>query len=145
MIKRVAPVAILVSLVFASDTVSPLGTYTEAERRQWSFVKRATPAVPAFTGAADRAWVKNAVDAFILSKLQKEGLRPSPPTDRRTLLRRVYFDLIGLPPTPAEMAAFLKDQSPDAYPKVVEKLLKDQRYGERWGSTLARRSTVRRN
>ena len=83
--------------------------------------------------AADKAWVKNPVDAFILSKLQQEGLKPSPPADRRTLLRRVYFDLIGLPPTPAEMAAFLADKSPDAYAKVVEKLLASPHYGERWG------------
>jgi hypothetical protein len=77
--------------------------------------------------------VKTPVDAFILSRLQKEGLKPSPPADRATLLRRVYFDLIGLPPTPAEMTAFLADRSPDAYRKTVEKLLASPQYGERWG------------
>ena len=133
MIKRIAPLVALVSLALASDAVAPLGTYTEVERKQWSLQKRGNPAVPTFTAPADRAWVKNAVDAFILARLQKEGLKPSAPADRRTLLRRVYFDLIGLPPTPAEMSAFVADKSPDAYPKVVEKLLNDQRYGERWG------------
>jgi len=77
--------------------------------------------------------VKTPVDAFILAKLKKEGLRPSPAADRATLLRRVYFDLIGLPPTPAETAAFLADKSPDAYSKLVEKLLTSSHYGERWG------------
>ena len=110
MIRRFAPVVALVSLALASDSVAPLGTYTETERKQWAFVKRATPPCPRSRRAADKAWVKNPVDAFILSKLQKEGLKPSPPADRATLLRRVYFDLIGLPPTPAEMAAFLDRQ-----------------------------------
>ena len=89
--------------------------------------------VPAFTAASDRLWVRNPIDAFILSKLHKEGLNSSPQADRRTLLRRVYFDLIGLPPSPAEMAAFLADKSPDAYSKTVEKLLASPQYGERWG------------
>jgi hypothetical protein len=133
MVLRFVPAVIVVSLALASDAIAPLGTYTDVERRQWSFVKRGNPAVPTFNSPADRAWVQNPVDAFILSKLQKEGLRPSPSADRRVLLRRVYFDLIGLPPTPAEMAAFLADKSPDSYSKVVEKLLASPRYGERWG------------
>ena len=120
-------------VALAADTVAPLGTYSATDRRQWSFVKRSTPAVPSFTAAADKAWVKTPVDAFILARLQKEGLRPSPPAERATLLRRVYFDVIGLPPSPAEMAAFVADKSPDAYSKVVEKLLASSHYGERWG------------
>jgi hypothetical protein len=133
MIRRFAPVLALVSLALGSDVVAPLGTYTPAERKLWAFVKRGTPAVPGFTTPSDKAWVTNPVDAFILSKLHRERLQPSPPTDRRILLRRVYFDLIGLPPTPAEMSAFLADRSPDAYPKVIEKLLASPQYGERWG------------
>jgi hypothetical protein len=133
MFLRWTPAVALVSLALASDAIAPLPTYTDAERRQWWLQKRSTPAVPAFPSAADRAWVKNPVDAFILAKLRKEGLRPSPPADRRTLLRRVYFDLTGLPPTPAEMDAFLADQSPDAYAKIVDKLLASPHYGERWG------------
>src|SRR4051794_5283524 len=133
MIQRLVFVAAFVSLALASDSIAPPGTYTEIERKQWAFLKRAVPPVPAFTAAADKNWVRSPVDAFILSKLQKEGLKPSPPADRRALLRRVYFDVVGLPPTPAEMTAFLADKSPDAYAKVVEKLLASPHYGERWG------------
>ncbi len=133
MFLRWTPAVALVCVALASDAIAPLPTYTDAERRQWWLQKRSTPAVPTFPSAADRAWVKNPIDAFILAKLRKEGLKPSAPADRRTLLRRVYFDLTGLPPTPAEMDAFLADQSPDAYSKVVERLLASPHYGERWG------------
>src|SRR5437762_1654219 len=136
MSKHTVPMLALVSVglvALAADTVAPLGTYSATDRRQWSFVKRSTPAVPSFTTAADRAWVKTPVDAFILARLQKEGLKPSPPAERATLLRRVYFDLVGLPPTPAEIAEFVADKSPNAYSKVVEKLLASSHYGERWG------------
>lgn len=74
----------------------------------------------------------SAIDRFIRAKLAERGLAPAPPADRRTLLRRVSFDLIGLPPTPAEIAAFLADRSPDAYERVVERLLASPHYGERW-------------
>jgi hypothetical protein len=135
MIKRFAPFAALavVSLALAADAVAPLGTYSETDRKQWAFTKRTNPAVPAFTAPASKAWVKNAVDAFVLEKLQKAGLKPSPPADRATLARRIYFDMIGLPPTPAEVDAFVADKSPDAYSKLVEKLLASPHYGERWG------------
>jgi hypothetical protein len=76
--------------------------------------------------------VRNPVDAFILAKLAEKGLKPSPPADRRALLRRVTFDLLGLPPTPAEVDAFLKDTAPNAYEKVVDRLLASPHYGERW-------------
>ena len=77
MIRRFAPVLALVSLALASDAIAPLGTYTATERKLWAFVKRSTPAVPAFTAPSDKAWVTNPVDAFILSKLHQEGLQPS--------------------------------------------------------------------
>jgi hypothetical protein len=77
--------------------------------------------------------VKNAVDRFVLAKLEEKGLTPSPEADRATLLRRVSLDLTGLPPSPAELKAFLEDQSPDAYEKVVDRLLASPHYGERWG------------
>ncbi len=112
---------------------SGLETYKPAERRHWSFQKRSEPAIPLFSTPADRAWAKQPIDAFILARLQKEGLRPSPKATRATLIRRVYFDLIGLPPTPAEVQAFVADPSPKAYEKVVDKLLASPRYGERWG------------
>ena len=75
--------------------------------------------------------VKNAIDAFILSRLEREGLKPSPEADRTTLLRRLSFDLTGLPPTAAELDAFLSDTTPDAYEKQVDRLLRSPRYGER--------------
>jgi hypothetical protein len=81
---------------------------------------------------SNQAWVRNPVDAFILSDLEKRGLRPSPEADRRVLLRRVSLDLTGLPPTPDETRAFLADASPDAYVRAVDRLLASPRYGERW-------------
>jgi hypothetical protein len=77
--------------------------------------------------------VRNAVDAFILARLQREGLRPAPEADRRTLIRRLYFDLTGLPPTPEEIAAFVASNEPLAYEKLVDRLLASPHYGERWG------------
>jgi hypothetical protein len=123
----------LISALLAAETVAPLGTYKPVERRHWAFVKRAQPAVPAFTAPAERAWVKSPIDAFILARLKKEELRPSPQADRATLIRRLYFDLTGLPPTPPEVAQFVADKSPDAYAKLVDKLLDSPHYGERWG------------
>ena len=120
-------------LLLAGDNVAPLGKYTETERRHWAFQPRSHPAVPAFSAPQEKAWVRNPVDAFILARLKKEGLAPSAPADRRTLIRRVYFDLTGLPPTPAEVNAFVADRSSDAYAKVVDRLLASPHYGERWG------------
>src|SRR4051812_12478929 len=87
------------------------------------------PAVPA---VRDAAWVRNPVDAFVLAKLEAKGLTPNRPADKLRLLRRVTLDLTGLPPTAAEQEAFLADDSPDAYAKVVDRLLASPRYGERW-------------
>ncbi len=131
-LKFLAIGVLFISLMTVSD-IAPLGTYTFRERSHWSFVKRAIPDVPTFTNVADQAWVKNPIDAFILQRLQKEGLKPAPQAERTMLIRRLYFDLIGLPPTPKEITAFLADKSPDAYQKLVEKLLASPHYGERWG------------
>ena len=90
--------------------------------------RRARPALPA---VQDSNWPKNPIDYFVLARLEREGLKPSPEADRRTLIRRVSFDLTGLPPTPAEVDAFLRDSSPNAYEKVVDRLLDSPRYGER--------------
>jgi mono/diheme cytochrome c family protein len=79
----------------------------------------------------DKAWPRNAIDNFILARLEKEGLRPSPEADKRTLLRRLYFDLIGLPPSPAEVEAFANDPAPEAYERVVDQLLASEHFGER--------------
>ncbi len=116
----------------ASDTVAPPGKYTPAERRFWAFVPRSQPEIPKFTAARDRAWVRNPVDAFVLARLQQEGLQPSAEADRITLIRRLYFDMTGLPPKPQEIDRFIADRSPDAYARLVEELLNSPHYGERW-------------
>jgi hypothetical protein len=100
--------------------------------QHWSFRPRAKPAVPTFADPADRAWVRTSVDAFVLKRLRANGLRPTPEADRATLIRRLSFDLTGLPPTPQEIAAFVADPAPDAYERLVERLLSSPHYGERW-------------
>jgi hypothetical protein len=81
----------------------------------------------------NEAWIRNPIDRFILASLEANALEPSPEADRRTLLRRVHFDLTGVPPSPEEIEAFLADESPRAYEVLVDRLLDDPRYGERWG------------
>lgn len=100
-----------------------------ARRRYWAFQPPARPAVP----EVESKWVRNPIDAFILDALQAKKLTPSKPLDRERLLRRVTFDLTGLPPTPGEIDFFLRDSSPQAYEKVVDRLLASPHYGERWG------------
>jgi hypothetical protein len=117
----------------ADEALAPLGSYTAAERRQWEFQPRKDPAPPAFSDAAWKAWVRTPVDAFILADLRKHGLKPAPQADRATLLRRITFDLTGLPPTPEELDAFVADKSPKAWEKVVDRLLASPHYGEQWG------------
>jgi mono/diheme cytochrome c family protein len=96
----------------------------------WAFRPLTRPPVPA---VRDRGWPRTPVDAFVLARLEAEGLRPRPEADRRTLIRRLTFDLHGLPPTPVEIDRFLGDESPDAYERLVDRLLASPRYGERWG------------
>ncbi len=91
------------------------------------------PTAPVQPKVKQAAWVRNPIDNFVLGKLESEQIAPAPEAPRRTLLRRVYFDLLGLPPTPDQMRAFTADQDPKAYEKVVDQLLADPRYGERWG------------
>jgi mono/diheme cytochrome c family protein len=102
----------------------------EAARRFWSFRPVVRPPVPAVRIVR---WVQTPVDAFLLAKLEAAGLQPAPPAEKTALLRRVSYDLIGLPPTPEEVDAFLADTAPDAYEKMVERLLASPHYGERWG------------
>ncbi len=97
--------------------------------RHWAYTRPVRAALPA---VRDATWPRNAIDFFILARLDKEGLRPSPEADRTTLLRRASLDLIGLPPSPDEVDAFLADASPDAYEKVVDRLLASPHFGERW-------------
>ena len=108
----------------------PGSPVTEQDRQFWSFVKPVRPAVPR-TKATN--WSRNEIDAFVLQALESKGLKPAPPAEPATLLRRAYFDLMGLPPSPEEVEAFLNDRSPDAFERVVERLLVSPRYGERWG------------
>jgi hypothetical protein len=103
---------------------------SDRDRAHWAFQPVRLPAVPA---VADRAWVANPVDAFVLARLEARGLLPNPPATRGELVRRVYYDLTGLPPRPAEVDAFLADTSPRAYENLIDRLLASPRYGEQWG------------
>ncbi len=94
----------------------------------WGFIAPVRPTLPE---VKNKSWPRNDIDRFVLAKLEAEGLAPSPEADRPTLIRRLSFDLTGLPPTPEEVASFVGDASPDAYEKVVDRLLKSPRYGER--------------
>jgi hypothetical protein len=131
---RLVFIAVLVA-VFAA----PAGPRARAGRperpavppeQHWAFQPIRQPVVPIVN---DHPWVRTPIDAFVLAKLQAAGLKPAQPVDRRTLLRRVYLDLIGLPPTPDEQQPFLADGSPDALARVVDDLLARPQYGERWG------------
>ena len=98
----------------------------------WAFKPIANPDLPAPDRLPER-WGHSPIDRLVHARMAEEGLHPSPPADRRTLLRRTTFDLIGLPPTPAQIEAFLADPGPDAYERLVDRLLASPRYGERWG------------
>jgi hypothetical protein len=106
------------------------GGITSEQRAFWSFQPVKRPAPPA---VRDPSWVRSDLDAFVLRALEDRGMRPAPAADRRSLLRRVYFDLIGLPPTPEEVDAFVRDGSSRAFAEVIDRLLASPRYGERWG------------
>lgn len=118
--------AVLVERALAEDAPAATG----AAHDHWAYrpLKDIDPPTP-----RDGAWAHNPIDRFILHDLEVHGVRPAPPADRRTLLRRVYLDLIGIPPTPAEQQAFLADKSADAFARVVDDLLARPQYGERWG------------
>jgi hypothetical protein len=103
--------------------------FTADVRDHWSFQSVERPEVPA---VSEGAWIRNPIDAFILAGLEQAGLKPAPKADRSKLLRRVYLDLIGLPPTPSELDAFLANDGPRAFEQVVDDLLSRPQYGERW-------------
>ena len=102
----------------------------EQGRQHWAFQPLSKATLPR---VSDTAWPRNDIDRFILAKLEAVRLKPSPEANRATLIRRVYLDLIGLPPSPEEVVAFEQDKSPQAYERVVDRLLKSPHYGERWG------------
>ena len=114
----------------AAPASSPGKVITPQQRAFWSFQPLKDPPVPA---VKEKSWAKTNIDHFVLAKLEAKGMKPVGPADRRTLIRRVTEDLIGLPPTPEEVEAFVNDKSPNAYEKVVDRLLASPRYGERWG------------
>ncbi|MGV3484882.1 MAG: PSD1 and planctomycete cytochrome C domain-containing protein, partial [Planctomycetaceae bacterium] len=113
-----------------APTSAATGMTIEEGRSFWSFRPLADSAPPA---VKEPAWVQTPVDAFVLARLEAAGLAPSPPADKRTLIRRATFDLIGLPPSPEEIEAFLADERPDAFERLVERLISSPEYGERWG------------
>ncbi len=116
-----------------AKAVTPAGNemiVTPQNRNFWAFRPLRKPAPPQ---VKNTAWVLSPIDQFVLAKLEAKGLKPAPSADRRTLIRRATFDLIGLPPTPEETDTFLNDKSPNAYAKVVDRLLASPHYGERWG------------
>ena len=106
---------------------SPSGI-SDAERRFWSFRPLRTTSPPAIQSG----WIRTPVDRFILTRLKQRGLSPNSAASRRTLIRRVYFDLVGLPPTPAAVAGFVNSRDPKAYEKLIDRLLDSPHYGERW-------------
>jgi hypothetical protein len=115
--------------VLAPSSGSASAPFTPIQQQWWSLQPvRSTPPPP----VSRPDWVRTPIDAFILARLESAGLSPAGPADRRTLLRRVYLDLTGLPPTPAEVSAFVEDRSPDAWRRVVERLLASPEYGGRW-------------
>src|SRR5688572_21197286 len=103
---------------------------SDEDRKFWSFRPLAKPQPPA---VKSEAWARTPIDRFILAKIEEKGLAPSGPADKRTLIRRAYFDLIGLPPTAEQVAKFSADESPNAFEKVIDELLASPHYGERWG------------
>ena len=130
---RVVPFALLLALL-TTDRTSGQDKYADPElkpkdRQHWSFKPPVRAEIP-----KTKQQVSNPIDAFVLARLEKEGLKLSPQADKLTLIRRVTLDLTGLPPTPEEVDAFLKDDAPDAYEKLVERLLASPHFGERWAT-----------
>jgi mono/diheme cytochrome c family protein len=104
--------------------------YQQARRTHWAF--QPIQRMP-LAGVVNTSWLVNSVDTFVLAKLEAAGMTPSPPADRRTLIRRATYDLIGLPPTPQEVEAFASTSAPDAYERLIDRLLASPHHGERWG------------
>jgi hypothetical protein len=113
-----------------SESRKPGGRISSEDRGYWAFQPRNEPPVPVLE---EDGWSKNPIDRFIIQKLEAEGLTPAPEADRRTLIRRAAYDLTGLPPDPQAVEAFRADMAPDAYERLVDRLLASPRYGERWG------------
>jgi hypothetical protein len=115
----------------SASALKPTASASGGGRDWWSLLPLTRPAVPALP-PAPAGWCRTPIDRFIAVRLAEKGLHPSPEADRRTLIRRLSFDLLGLPPTPREIDAFLGDRSPDAYERLVDRLLDSPHHGERW-------------
>ncbi|MBS1788567.1 MAG: DUF1553 domain-containing protein [Acidobacteria bacterium] len=129
LLKLAGLMAALLLLAFSKTQTASSQILSTNKKPYWAFVKPVRPTTPS---VKNQGWIRTPIDAFVLAKLEEKGLQPSPPADKRTLLRRVTFDLTGLPPTPLEISAFLADKSSNAYEKVVDQLLASPHYGERW-------------
>jgi Protein of unknown function (DUF1549)/Protein of unknown function (DUF1553)/Planctomycete cytochrome C len=119
--------------VTAGNPTAKTGQITEEQRGFWSFLPLKPIAPPPVGDKRYEHWPRTPIDNFVLAGMHTSGLEPAPEADRRTLIRRITFDLTGLPPTQAEVDAFLNDKSPNAWEKVIDRLLASPRYGERWG------------
>lgn len=108
-----------------------VGSSATEVKQHWAYVAPVSPTLPAIRNTA---WPANAIDSFVLARLEKESIASSPPTSRERLIRRASFDLIGVPPSVVEVDAFVADQSPDAYERLIDRLLASPRYGERWAT-----------
>ncbi len=117
-------------LALASLAVCDRVVAADVDSDHWAFRKLVQPAVPA---VANKEWARGPIDAFVLAKLDTERLAPAPAASKTALIRRAYFDLIGLPPSPEEVTAFLADDSANAFEKIIDRLLASPAYGERWG------------
>src|SRR5688500_8787334 len=120
------------SLFLALAMLATAASAADAPMLPWSFAPLKKPVAPT---VENTAWLKDGLDTFILARLEAMGIAPNPDADRAPLLRRATYDLTGLPPTPEEIAAFVRDAAPDdaAYAKVLDRLLASPRFGERWG------------
>ncbi len=135
--STVGKTTLLLFAAFAVFAFAPIGklrpTFAQSaasNREHWAWQPIKRPAIPKILNPKSK--IQNPIDAFIVAKLTQSGLQMSPEADRRTLIRRLYFDLVGLPPSPERVQQFLKDRNPLAYEKLVEELLASPRYGERW-------------
>ncbi len=130
---RTLSILLLVAWCCRAEADPATGTGAPAPgAKHWSLRPRNQPVVPSCADAAARKWARNPIDAFILERLTRAGLKPAPEADRKTLIRRVSFDLTGLPPTPEQIAAFVSDPAADAFENLVERLLASPQYGEHW-------------
>jgi hypothetical protein len=122
--------SILVLIGFATPALAGEKIERHDANKHWAFIP---PTRPIEQKVKQKKWPRNAIDYFILSRLEKGGIQPSPEADRVTLIRRLSYDLTGLPPAPEEVAAFAADPVPDAFERLVDRLLASPRHGERWG------------